>query len=215
MRSLTTEDVLSSSSSPAPSRFLTLEEITHIPAGKVEGRVTLNAFLVPHKGDLSATNPWYKSLRAVLGRFQPRGSEFIEERISPGWQRFTTTWFWALAEDGWVESKFGKSEQSQRDTQQGRTIICEFHLWSREWGATPEHEEASATDPQARESWNEAVAKVMPPVTAWVQERWDICDVPRFHAPWEMDPEDVEYEKRRQEFLADYQPPEQQKGGRR
>ena len=124
-----------------------------------------------------------------------------------------TTWFWVLAEDGWVERKFGKLETAaQGDTEHGRTVICEFHLWPREWGATPEHEEASATDPQARESWNEAVAKVMPPVTAWVQERWDICDVPRFESPWDMDPEDVEYERGLQEFLGeDYLSPEQRK----
>ena len=202
MRSLTIEDAPSSASPPAPSRFLTLEEITHIPAGKVEGRVTLNAFSVPRKDDPSAMWTWYESLRAVFGCFQPRGSEFIRGH-GLRWQTHMTTWFWALAEDGWVESKFGKLEQAQGDAQQGRTVICEFHLWPRAWGATPEHEEASATDPQARESWNEAVAKVMPPVTAWVQERWDIRNVPRFDPPWEIDPEDVEYEKQLQEYLGE------------
>ena len=213
MRSLNVEDVPSSSPPPAPSRFLTLEEITHIPAGKVEGRVTLNAFLVPHKGDLSTTNPWYKSLRAVFDRFQPRGFEFIEWKIKPGWERFTMTWFWALAEDGWVESKFGKLEPSQGDTQQGRTVICEFHLWSRESGVAPEYEEASATDPQAKESWNEAVAQVIPPVTAWVQERWDISKMPLFRSLSE-EPEDVEYERGLQEDLGeDYLSPAQRKAG--
>ena len=183
-----------------------------MPTGEVEGRVTFNAFLVPRKGDYSTMWTWYESLRAVLGSFQPRGSEFIEGHGFQ-WQKYMTTWFWALAEDGWVKSKFGKLEQTQEDIQ-GRTIICEFHLWPRKWGATPEHEEASATDPQARESWNEAVAKVMPPVTAWVQERWDIREVPRFHPPREIDPEDIEYEKQMQEDLGEeYLSPEQRMGG--
>jgi hypothetical protein len=105
-----------------------------------------------------------------------------------------TTWFWALAEDGWVESKFGNSERTQEDMQ-GRSVLCEFHLWPRRYGVTPEHEEASAADPQARESWKEAVAKVMPPVTAWVQERWDILKVPYLEPPEEIDPEEIEYER--------------------
>lgn len=166
------------SSPPAASRFLTLEEITHIPAGKVEGRVTLNAFLVP-KGIHSTINPCYKDLREVLGCFQPRGFEFIISQAL-GFRRYLTTWFWTLAEDGWVERKFGNLEQTQE-------VICKFHLWSPKWGASPELEEASVTDPQARESWKEEVAKVMPPVMAWVQERWDIRKLPCFDSPSEVD----------------------------
>lgn len=188
--SLTIEDAPSPSSPLVLSRFLTLKEITGMGVGEVEGRVTFNAFLVPRKGDWPTMWTWYESLREVLGCFYPRGFEFIADLVQ--WEQYTTTWFWTLAEDGWVESKFGKLEQAQEDTQ-CRTVICEFHLWSGEWGPTPEHEEASATDPQARESWNEAVAKVMPPVTAWVQERWDIRRVPRHYPSQKIDSsEDVE-----------------------
>lgn len=49
-------------------------------------------------------------------------------------------WFWVLAEDHWVEERFGKLEQTQEDPQdQGRTIFCHFHLRppSFKFGATP------------------------------------------------------------------------------
>lgn len=82
-------------------------------------------------------------------------------------------WFWALTEDHWVESKFEKLEETQKDLQ-GRTVLCEFRLWLHPWGVTPENEEVSATNPQARESWDQAVARVITPVAAWEQERWDI-----------------------------------------
>jgi hypothetical protein len=199
--SLTIEDNASSSSStspPAPSRFLTLEEITHIPHAKVEGRVTFNAFLVPRKGDGPTEWAWYEAVRAVFGGgFQPRGSEFIRGR-GMRWQQYMKTWFWALEEDGWVDRKFGKLEEQTQDQDQdpedgrGRTVIYEFHLWPSKWGATPEHEEASAADPQARESWKEAVAKVMPPVTAWVQERWDIQKMPYLEPEEDEEEEEVE-----------------------
>lgn len=189
----------SSSSLPAlsPSRFLTFEHVLGSPTADVEGRVTLTAFLVPRKDD-SVRRTWYDNIRDVFGHFLPRGSEFIRLHRRFSWQ-YLTVWFWVLTEDHWVEKKFGKPEQTQEDTQ-GRTILCEFRLWPRSCDVTPEHEEASATDPQARESWDQAVAKVMPPVTAWEQERWDIRQVPRFYPPEEIDPEDVEYEQELQKF---------------
>ena len=48
-------------------------------------------------------------------------------------------------------------------------------------------------------------AQVMPPATAWKQERWDIREVPRFWPPSprpEFSPEELEY-KREQRKLGD------------
>ncbi|KAK0742158.1 hypothetical protein B0T21DRAFT_282270 [Apiosordaria backusii] len=201
LSSLTVEDASSSSSPPAPasSRFLILQESTQRPAADVEGRVTFNAFLVPRKPGDDPTQSAYQGLRGQLCNFQPRGSEFIRGH-GLHWQDYMTTWFWMIEEDNWVQSKFGKLEQTEEHTQ-GRAVICEFHLWPRKYGATPEHEEASAADPEARKSWNEAVAKVMPPVTAWVQERWDISEIPRYEPPWEPDEEELEQERKLQDFL--------------
>ncbi|KAK8122174.1 hypothetical protein PG984_010844 [Apiospora sp. TS-2023a] len=165
--------------SSSTSRFLICEQLNPTPMANaaLEGRVTFTAFLVPQK-DNSLRRTWYNSLKDVFGLFLPRGSEFISLKRRFSWQ-YLTVWFSVLTEDHWVESKFGKLEETQEDLQ-GRTIFCELRHWPHSLGVTPEDEEASATDPQARESWDQAVAQVMPPVTAWEQERWDIREVPRF-----------------------------------
>lgn len=146
----------------------------------------LTAFLVPRKVD-SVFTMWKDKFESVFAGFIPRGYESIRWHPKSEF-RFAAVWVWVLSEDGWVEKKFGKLEQTQ-DDDQDRTIICNFHLWSHRFGATPEMEEASAADPQSRESWNRVVAQVMPPATSWVQERWDIQDVPRPPEP-ELDPEE-------------------------
>ncbi|GJC90777.1 hypothetical protein ColLi_13615 [Colletotrichum liriopes] len=201
LRRLTLEEA-SVSLPPAPSRFLTLKHVTEAVTSKVEGRVTFTTFLVPRKVD-DVGGMWNDHFKSVFGTFIPRGSEFIT------WHRdfrfkFSAVWFWVLTEDHWVGKRFGKLEQTQEDDQ-GRTIFCHFHLWPRRLGATPEREEASAADPQARESWNQAIAQVMPPATAWEQERWDIREVPRFYPPEpELDPKELEYEQEQQRRLEEY-----------
>lgn len=191
---LTLTDASSSSSAPETSRFLIFEHVTPAVTAEVEGLVTLTAFLVPRKVDSdSVFLMWREKFESVFAGFRHRGYESITRH--PDFMfRFAAVWLWVLSEDGWVEKKFGKLEQTQ-DDDQGRTIICHFHLWPRKWGATPEKEEASAADPQSRESWNRTIAQVMPPVTSWVQERWDIQDIPRPPEP-EPDPEELsEYDK--------------------
>ncbi|KAI0394199.1 hypothetical protein F5Y17DRAFT_476007 [Xylariaceae sp. FL0594] len=68
-----------------------------------------------------------------------------------------------------------------------RTTLCEFRLWPGRMDETPEFEEALANDAQARASCEEAVAAVMPPVTTWEQERWDIRQIPRCEPLAEVD----------------------------
>ena len=95
--------------------------------------------------------------------------------------RGSDVWFWVLMEDHSMEEKFGKLEQTQSQPQthtqggvQARTIFCHFSLWKNH-RCSPEDEEILATDPQA---WKEELDQIMPPVTAWHQERWDIREVP-------------------------------------
>ena len=97
-----------------------------------------------------------------------------------------------------MEEKFGKPEHQVQQGNEGRTIFCHFFIWSP-YHATPEEhekaaegEKASAADPQTRESWNRAIAKVMPPATAWAQERWNLREVPRVY-PLAPDIDDPEY----------------------
>jgi hypothetical protein len=163
------------SSSAASPRFLLLNPIkTMTPTPDVEDRVTFTSFVVPGKVDC-VYSLWSDHFESKFYSFIPRGYESLT--FNSRWRTFSAAWFHVLSEDSWVEKKFGKLEEG------GRTIICQFHLWPRKWGGTPEKEAASVADPEGRERWNQAIAQVMPPATAWVQERWDIhrlleCDDP-------------------------------------
>ncbi|WYZ36155.1 hypothetical protein EsH8_XI_000038 [Colletotrichum jinshuiense] len=177
------------------SRFLIFKHVTEAVTAELEGRLTFTAFLVPRNFDSkSVFLMWKEKFESAFISFIPYGYESITWH--PNFMsRFAAVWLWALSEDGWVEKTFGKLEQTQ-DDDQGRTILCHFHLWQRNCGATPEKEEAAAADPQWIESWNRAVAQVMPPATSWAQERWDIQDVPRPPEPEFDDPEELsEYDK--------------------
>ncbi|KAI0381430.1 hypothetical protein F5Y04DRAFT_255484 [Hypomontagnella monticulosa] len=198
LRYLTLDNASSSSSaSPSSSRFLTLKHVSERPTSDVEGRVTLTAFMIPRK-DESEKWTWYEKIKDVLHRHLP----LIRIRCTYGWP-YLTVWFWVLAEDGWAEERFGRPEQTQEDVH-GRTILCSFRLWPSSGNASPMHEDDPTKEPQVRNSWGRAVAEVMPPVTAWVQERWDIRMVPRYEPPVEVDPEDLEFEQQLKEFCEDF-----------
>ncbi|KAH9900377.1 hypothetical protein F4778DRAFT_771242 [Xylariomycetidae sp. FL2044] len=191
------------SPSTAPSRFLIFEHLTQAVTSEVEGRMTLTAFLIPRQVD-DVYEMWSERFESVFAVFMPHG--FYESITDHPMfiDRFAAVWFRTLSEDNWVEEKFGKLEQTSSDDQ-GRTVFCQFHLWPRDWGITPEKEAAAAADPKWRESWDQAIAEVMPPATSWVQERWDVQDVPQPPEP-ELDPEELsEYDKQqeilRQEFF--------------
>jgi hypothetical protein len=190
LRHLSLDDASSS------SRFLTLKHPDNVPTFAVEGRVTLTTFSVPRKVD-DVYGMWRDNFKSVF-----RVSNFVPGRIA--------VWFFVLAEDHWVDEKFGKLEQTQQDNQGGRTIFCHFHLWRRPgkfdrvrgYEEASAVEETSAADPQARESWKQAKAQVMPPAAACEQERWDIREVPRFYPPEpEGDPEDIAWEQEKKRLL--------------
>ncbi|KAI0205633.1 hypothetical protein F4808DRAFT_409744 [Astrocystis sublimbata] len=183
LRHLTLDDASSSS-----SRFLTLKHVHESPTADVEGRVTLTAFSMP-AADKSTERGWQEKVRDAF-RFFPRGSESIRLHRNFRWQHYTI-WFMVTGEDGWARDKFASVEGESKQ-EQDRAILCEFRLWPSRMDVTPELEEALAKDPQAKATWEEAAATVMPPVTAWEQERWDIWKIPRFEPPMEIDPEEHE-----------------------
>ncbi|KAF9873209.1 hypothetical protein CkaCkLH20_09372 [Colletotrichum karsti] len=188
--------------SPASSRFLTLKHIKEEVTSNVEGRVTFTAFSIPQKID-DVRGMWNDKFSSAFGTFVPRGSEFMKSHRYFR-HHLSAVWFWVLEEDNWVANKFGNSDQTQGHSH-GRTVFCQFYVWRRRLDVTPEHEEASAADPQARESWEQAIAQVMPPATAWEQERWDIRGVPRFFPPEpDVDPEYPEYELEQRRALDEY-----------
>ncbi|CAH0056958.1 unnamed protein product [Clonostachys solani] len=163
------------------SRFLTLEHVNGIPTGELEGRITFTAYNILGKEDDDAT-VWkqYHEVNNALGSFFPPGSDYLVLHRQFRW-RYLIIWFWVLGEDQWVEAKFGKRPQNDG---QGRTIICDVRLWpSTGLSGDPAPEsEGAVANPAAREAWNQAVSNVMPPVTAWVQERWDVRKVPGYPA---------------------------------
>ncbi|KAJ3954061.1 hypothetical protein N0V92_009449 [Colletotrichum tropicale] len=132
---------------------------------------------------------WTEHFYKPFQYFVPRGFEPV---VATGsfLSKFSHEWFGVLSEDRWVEDKFGKLDDGQ-----GRTIVSHFHLWPWDRGATPEMEAASAADPEAREAWDRVIAQVMPPATAWVQERWEIRFMPPPPKPDHDSGELSEYQK--------------------
>ncbi|KAI1172562.1 hypothetical protein F4777DRAFT_507889 [Nemania sp. FL0916] len=156
---------------PPKSRFFVLQDTTSTPTANAEGLLTLTALMIPHR-DNSLKWTWLEVVLDAFDWFRPHGCEIIGRgRYGPLRARALATWFWVLNEDAWVDKTFGQAEQTE-DGEIARTILCELRPWNGTWDATPELEEVSSQNPLARVSWNQAVARVMPPVTAWVQERW-------------------------------------------
>ncbi|KAI0181023.1 hypothetical protein GGR52DRAFT_567271 [Hypoxylon sp. FL1284] len=187
------EDGTSSAATTASSRFFSFQWTTPSPLqGDLQGRVTVTALAMPH-----VTQSWHDDVRNALGQFVPAGCEDLLSSGVP--LRFWTGW-------GWVDTQNGGNNG---DT--GPFIFCEFRRWDGYGGATPEREEAAANSPLAKESWARTVAKLMPPVTAWEQERWDTKLAPSFIYPddddededeeVEKDEEDVEFERNLEKFI--------------
>ncbi|EJP64330.1 hypothetical protein CRV24_004617 [Beauveria bassiana] len=206
---------LDDESAPLPkssgkSRFRVYKHSTRLPTRELEGLVTLTAFSVPAKIDDNDSRflEISRALEAKFSAFRPQGYTWLTKHGASN--RFICIWLWVLEEDSWVEEKFGTLKQSQPgEDDPSRAILCHIFLWSRGYAEPHKEEEASAADPQARESWERRAALVMPPATAWVQERWDIRQVPRFEASsseeegegpeWE---EELEDRRRLEEFRA-------------
>lgn len=91
----------------------------------VEGRVVLIAFLVPRKVD-NVSLMWKEKFDSMFECFIPRAYESIASRPGFRFPRSAAVWLWVISEDGWVEKKFGKLEQTQNNDQD-RTVICHFH----------------------------------------------------------------------------------------
>ncbi|KAJ2965770.1 hypothetical protein NQ176_g10458 [Zarea fungicola] len=75
-----------------------------------------------------------------------------------------------------------EQQQAQR-SETGRAIFCHVFNWNECFDGSNEVEALAAEDAEAKETWEQAAARIMPPATAWVQERWDIRVVPLFEEP--------------------------------
>lgn len=191
-------------SAPSSSRFLTFQ--WHSPfrfEENLKGRITFTAFEMPYTGG-PIPQEWRTTMHDAFNMFVPRGCEDLRNPPKARMQSWTA---WA-----WVNTDLlhlGQRVATEGNTT-GRGVMCQFRRWNGYSGATPEREEASATNPLARESWAQRVETVIPPVTAWEQERWDINLVPRYVPPEDeerIDPEeDPEYEQNMKEFLEENLP---------
>ncbi|KAI0837651.1 hypothetical protein F5Y06DRAFT_70979 [Hypoxylon sp. FL0890] len=161
----------------------------------LQGRITLTAFALPYTA-CPIPEPWRDAVYGTFSNFLPTGCEELRS-----WRRVKIEYWsqWA-----WVDSGLSQLEQqaAAAGNKSYRTVLCQFRRWNGSGGATRELEEASAKSPLARESWAREVAKVMPPVTAWEQQRWDIQSPPAREEEEEgMDCECEEDQRNLDEFL--------------
>ncbi|KAL6793774.1 hypothetical protein GGI42DRAFT_333778 [Trichoderma sp. SZMC 28013] len=197
--SLNDADNMSTTMSPTASRFPSLHwHHSDRKELEVEGRVTLTAFLVPYTGGPDLEQIRFSIVRAFKG-FIPADCEDL--RPPPPLSRHSIPlggpWPGLVAflpkPDGlvWAWTDTGDNEQWQPPGQpavaegngSGQMVVCQFRLWNGLYGATRQREEASAKNPLAKESWETVVSNVIPPVTAWEQERWDIQVAPSYLSP--------------------------------
>ncbi|KFY36992.1 hypothetical protein V494_04905 [Pseudogymnoascus sp. VKM F-4513 (FW-928)] len=171
------------SSVPTPSRFLSFRWTgAHGFNVKLEGRVTFTALTIRYTSDSipeSSLTSVYGAVHSVLDKFRPSGCEDIHSLpMQTGWWKLLATVDNkdALADnDPWQLGE--RVPTAENET--GRMVLCEFRQWNGHSNATLEREEATANNPLTRESWNQMLATLMPPVIDWAKERWDIQLLPR------------------------------------
>ncbi|KFX91065.1 hypothetical protein V490_06098 [Pseudogymnoascus sp. VKM F-3557] len=187
LRDMSLGDVEDGSSlSPTPSRFLSFAWVSGYGFEEnLEGRVTFSVFVIPYTDDSIPES----SLRT----------------LSPSMQmHFWKQWAMVDNEDAVADSdhwQLGK-RMATTENEGGRMVICEFRQWNGYSGATLEREEATANSPLTRESWAQMLAKMMPPITAWEKERWDIQLVPKKEEEEEGEDKDPEFTRELEAFVA-------------
>lgn len=159
----------------APPSLFALEEHycgTFSLEQNLHGRITLTILHVRVEDDILANTaqqevPYRKPSLSGFLPFLPAGCRDLHGPRCHS--RLVFTW----------STREHQQQRIQPDgTRAAREALCYlFFRWNGYHG-TPEREEAAAQDAKARKSWADAVAKVMPPVVAWEQERWHIKTAP-------------------------------------
>lgn len=209
LQDLSLNQVDGSKPSSAPPRILSFQWETGFDFSKeLHGRTTFTALSMSYTGV-----PNRKPLRdVVLGAFngffpadcddmRPRPVHNPNPRLRLGlyrerlpWMYSQTAWVWMDTGENWVDADPEQLEQQGATVENsgGQMLFCQFRRWNGYNGATAEREEASANNPEARESWAQVVGNTMPPVTAWEQERWDLEAVPKTKEGKEEEEEEVD-----------------------
>lgn len=185
------------------SRFRLYRHSTEAATRELDGLVTMTAFSVPGKFDDKAYRHLINTFSNIVGDFRPYNSEHL---TMPGaWVKFSRIWLCVLEEDRWMDEKFRLQPQpTLHENEHGRGIFCHVFLWSQGFSEPHKQEQESVADPRAKQSWEDLAAKLMPPVTTCVQERWDIRQVPRFYPLESEDGSDAEFERRKREILESF-----------
>ncbi|KAI1426994.1 hypothetical protein F5Y12DRAFT_739436 [Xylaria sp. FL1777] len=135
---------------------------------ELSGRITLNRFKIPFIGAPDRRS-WLNTILTAFGSttrfgsprgFMPKGCEDLRGPPAVQYKAFA-----------WVDD--GQEQTTIANTSPNMAICFLFWRWNCQ-GASTEREEASVKEPGAHELWAETVAKAMPPVETWEQERWDI-----------------------------------------
>ncbi|KAI1470385.1 uncharacterized protein F4812DRAFT_417327, partial [Daldinia caldariorum] len=209
-------DDAASSSSATSARFVSFQWNSGYRFEEdLQGRVTLTILAIPYTGD-PVPEPWASAVHSTFDQFLPEGCEDLSAQWPGARMHFWTAWAWVdggipqQQEGGEEENVAAGKKKKKKKKKSDQAFLCEFRRWNGYHGATPELEEFLAKSPRARQSWAETVAKVMPPVTAWDQERWDVRLMPDYISLGEdeeeeeeedLDEEDEEYERNMNEFL--------------
>ncbi|TRX89682.1 hypothetical protein FHL15_009432 [Xylaria flabelliformis] len=132
--------------------------------GHLLGRVTLNILTIPYTG-VPDRKTWSNSIQHAFQGFMPKGGG------KPG---IPHIFRWKTS--AWVDD--GHQEQSAPvEIGPRHATYYLFYCWVGQTTSAVE-EEISAKDPESHGLWAARVARVMPPVEAWEQERWDIKRAP-------------------------------------
>lgn len=168
---------------------------------ELHGRVTLNKFT-----GIATWESWHWSMYKAFSGFMPLGCMDIASKRPP-MQSWCVTWVDQEGEKQgmWIPVEWKGShkepEDEVRDESEGKKVVLrgdehmrerwEFLRWNEPtyYGATREREEESAKQSGARQHWEEAIQRYMPPVQTWVQERWHI---EKPYAPNAPDDDDAE-----------------------
>ena len=166
-------------------------------ADDLYGRVTRTTLVVPYTG-LPEYDTWRRKMLRKFKGFMPAGCEALRSSLPKPFRYQAFAWvdtaMQALALKDTVEwawpSAVGGEQQDVGE--QENAVGYHFFRWNGN-DAAPEWEDATTKDPKAKESWDETLAKTMPPVSFWEQERWDVELAPCYHVePAEEDEEDEE-----------------------
>jgi len=144
------------------------------------GRVTRTTLVIPYTC-LPEHEAWGREIGVSFNGFMPAGCQALRLSLPRpfGWQAFAwvDTVKQALALKDIVKqvqplAVTGGSEQQYVGDQE-KAVGYHFFRWNGN-DASLEQEDATARDLKAKESWDKALAKTMPLVSFWEQERWGV-----------------------------------------